>query len=155
MSDDDKQASQGFEAQPTVPELEASDLAGAENLIAQAPATAPVDADADAVSNKAPPVGAKLDDNQSLDPGNVSAAQRNRNPILDEQEELDEANELEPEETLSVGLTQEVQDHLDALSAVVLDSADVAARSATVATGLAGELRAATQLVDVALVKAA
>ncbi len=95
MSDDDKQVSQGFEAQSTVP------------------ATAPVDAGADAVSNKAPPVGAKLDDNQSLDPGNVSAAQRNRNPILDEQEELDEldeANELEPEETLSVGLTQEVQD---------------------------------------------
>ncbi len=155
MSDDDKQASQGFEAQPTVPELEASDLADAENLIAQAAATTPDDAGDDAVFNKAPPVEAELDDNQSLDPGDVAHVQRKRNPIIDEQEVLDEANELEPEETLSVGLTQEVQDHLDALSAVVLDSADVAARSATVATGLAGELRAASQLVDGALVKAA
>ena len=72
MSDDDKQASQGFEAQPTVPELEASDLADAENLIAQAAATTPDDAGDDAVFNKAPPVEAELDDNQSLDPGDVA-----------------------------------------------------------------------------------
>ena len=144
MSDDDKQAAAGFEAASDMPQVDTNDIDSVGDLLAQATTTAPTASEAQAA--EAPEV--------VVAPVAAGRIERKRNPIIAELEELDELDEEYPEETLSVGLSQEVQDHLDALSSVVLDSADVAARSATVATGLAAELRAATKVVDAALVKA-
>lgn len=161
---DDKQAEQDFEAAQPAPQIDASDVNSAAELLAQTTAAVPSADKSEEVSEPAeqaepaePAEQAEQgEDASAADAAPVAATplERKRNAYIAELEELDERDEEVPRDTLSVGLSQEVQDHLDALSSVVLDSADVAARSANVATGLASEMRNATKVVDSALVKA-
>lgn len=156
MSDDNK-AAQDFEAAQPAPQIDAIDADSAADLVAQASATVPSAAQSEETAEQgeateATPEGEEAPDDAA--PVAMTPLERKRNAFIAELEELDERDEDVPHDTLSVGLSQEVQDHLDALSSVVLDSADVAARSANVATGLASEMRNATKVVDGALSKA-
>ena len=70
-------------------------------------------------------------------------------------DEIDEPEEdLSNEVPTASALPQDVRNHLDALSSVVLDSADVASNAAASATGLAAELQASVKTVDAALAAA-
>jgi hypothetical protein len=178
MSDNDKDtaAAAGFEPAPPPPEA-VTDAAPdaieqAHDLMAQSastpPAATPEPSAADEAAQEPEAVDVQEDvdietqladasDDLQLSPGSLKGLPRKKRPDIAAMEALDEQDEDEDEDdmqdTLSVGLSQEVQDHLDALSSVVLDSADVAARSATVATGLANELRATTVVVGASLTK--
>ena len=156
MSDDNK-AAQDFEAAQPVPQIDAIDADSAADLVAQASATVPSAAQSEETAEQDEATEATQEGEEAPDdaaPVATTPLERKRNAFIAELEELDERDEDVPHDTLSVGLSQEVQDHLDALSSVVLDSAEVAARSANVATGLASEMRNATKVVDGALSKA-
>jgi hypothetical protein len=180
MSDNEKNtaAAAGFEPAPPPPEAvtdaapeAASDaVEQAQDLMAQSastpPAATPEPSAADEAAQEPEAVDVQEDvdietqladasDDMQLSPGSLKGLPRKKRPDIAAMEALDEQDEDEDDmqDTLSVGLSQEVQDHLDALSSVVLDSADVAARSATVATGLANELRATTVVVGASLTK--
>ena len=75
-----------------------------------------------------------------------------RAPEPDPFEEVDESqDDLYPDATPQSALPQDVRNHLDALSSVVLDSADVASNAAASATGLAAELQASVKNVRTAI----
>lgn len=151
MSDDDKQVDQRFEAAAPAPQVDDSDAQAAAQLLAQSAAATPTPADLEPTSDAQEALDAKTapePDVQAQDSVDDGAEQEDR----DDPEDDIEADHQD--DALGGGLSQEAQAHLDALSSVVLDSADVAARSAHVATGLASELRTATKVVDGALMKA-
>ena len=79
---------------------------------------------------------------------------RRRAPVPSPFDEIDEPEEYAHAEHPSSALPQDVRNHLDALSSVVLDSADVASNAAASATGLAAELQASVKTVDAALAAA-
>ncbi|MEJ6630834.1 MAG: hypothetical protein QNL09_08045, partial [Burkholderiaceae bacterium] len=62
-------------------------------------------------------------------------------PVVEEAEEDEMTTDSNEAVAQSSILPKDIRDHLDALSSVVLDSADVASNAATSATGLAGELQ--------------
>jgi hypothetical protein len=86
--------------------------------------------------------------------GGKTTSSRRRAPEPSPFDEIDEPEEDIHAEPTPSELPQDVRNHLDALSSVVLDSADVASNAAASATGLAAELQASVKTVDAALAAA-
>ena len=86
--------------------------------------------------------------------GGKTTSSRRRAPEPSPFDEIDEPEEDIHAEPTPSALPQDVRNHLDALSSVVLDSADVASNAAASATGLAAELQASVKTVDAALAAA-
>ena len=86
--------------------------------------------------------------------GGKSPSSRRRAPEPSPFDEIDEPDEELKEAPEMQALPQDVRNHLDALSSVVLDSADVASNAAASATGLAAELQASVKTVGAALAAA-
>ncbi|MDX1329233.1 MAG: hypothetical protein R3317_01200 [Burkholderiaceae bacterium] len=86
--------------------------------------------------------------------GGKAPSSRRRAPEPSPFDEIDEPEEDLHAEPKASALPQDVRNHLDALSSVVLDSADVASNAAASATGLAAELQASVKTVDAALAAA-
>ena len=86
--------------------------------------------------------------------GGKAPSSRRRAPDTSPFDEIDEPEVDLNEAPTSSALPQDVLNHLDALSSVVLDSADVASNAAASATGLAAELQASVKTVDSALAAA-
>lgn len=72
-------------------------------------------------------------------------------PVVEEAEEHEMTTDSNEAAAQSSILPKDIRDHLDALSSVVLDSADVASNAATSATGLAGELQNSVKSVQAAI----
>ena len=72
-------------------------------------------------------------------------------PVVEEAEEHEMTTDSNEAVAQSSILPKDIRDHLDALSSVVLDSADVASNAATSATGLAGELQNSVKSVQAAI----
>ena len=83
--------------------------------------------------------------------GGKSPSSRRRAPEPSPFDEIDEPDEELKEAPEMQALPQDVRNHFDALSSVVLDSADVASNAAASATGLAAELQASVKTVGAAL----
>ena len=88
---------------------------------------------------------------EALAVGGKAPSSRRRAPEPSPFDEIDEPDEELKEAPEMQALPQDVRNHLDALSSVVLDSADVASNAAASATGLAAELQASVKTVGAAL----
>lgn len=86
--------------------------------------------------------------------GGRAQSVRRRAPAPTPFDEIDDLEDEASNNAAPPGLPEDVRNHLEALSSVVLDSADVASNAAASATGLAAELQASVKTVGAALVAA-
>ena len=171
MSETEKTQETDFKPSEAVPEVdpETVDIIDPEATDAVDATDAPVGADAgealddsDDDAPAGPPPGEpsrrerlrQKEQAEARAAGGKTTSSRRRAPEPSPFDEIDEPEEDIHAEPTPSALPQDVRNHLDALSSVVLDSADVASNAAASATGLAAELQASVKTVDAALAAA-